>query len=112
MTFFSLRSSVNHHDFALMEVGFDASSPDDDTTGLAHVAFNVGGSAEEFGLVRSLLNASRTPVLSSQRRERHDERCSTLDAPHICTMLAFGESPRTREQCELPLECRSPDARD
>jgi hypothetical protein len=34
MTFFSLRSSVNHHDFALIEVGFDASSPDDDTTDL------------------------------------------------------------------------------
>ena len=68
MTFFALETSGNHHDFALMEVGFDAPSPGDDTTGLAHVAFKVGGSAEEFGLVRRVLDASGTRVLYEAER--------------------------------------------
>ena len=42
MTFFALETSGHHHDFARMEVGFDALSPGEDTTGLAHVA-SVGG---------------------------------------------------------------------
>ena len=68
MTFFALETSGNHHDFALMEVGFDARSPGDHTTGLAHVAFKVGGSAEEFGLARRLFDASETRVLYEAER--------------------------------------------
>ena len=62
MTFFRLGTTGNHHDFALMELGFDAPSPGDDTTGLAHVAFKVGSSAEEYGVVRRLLDASGIAV--------------------------------------------------
>jgi catechol-2,3-dioxygenase len=61
MTFFSLGTG-NHHDFALMELGFDAPSPGEDTTGLAHVAFKIGRSAEDYHLARSLLDASGIPV--------------------------------------------------
>ena len=68
MTFFALETSGNHHDFALMEVGPGALSPGDDTTGLAHVAFKVGGSAEEFGLARRLLDDSETRVLYEAKR--------------------------------------------
>lgn len=68
MTFFALETSGNHHDFALMEVGFDALSPGDDTTGPAHVAFKVGGSAEEFGLARRLFDASGIRVLYEAER--------------------------------------------
>ena len=68
MTFFALETSGNHHDFALMEVGFEALSPDDDTTGLAHVAFKIGGSAEELGLARRLFDASGARVLYEAER--------------------------------------------
>ena len=61
MTFFALETSGNHHDFALMEVGFEALSPDDDTTGLAHVAFKIGGSAEELGLRAPLVRCFGGP---------------------------------------------------
>jgi catechol 2,3-dioxygenase len=63
MTFFALETSGSHHDFALMEIGLDAPSPGGDTTGLAHVAFKVGGSIEELGLARRLFDASETRVL-------------------------------------------------
>ena len=69
MTFFSLEATENHHDFALMELSLDASSPDDTTTGLAHVAFKIGSSAEEFGLARTLLDASGIPVLYEAERD-------------------------------------------
>ena len=39
MSFFTLR---NHHDFALVEVGYAAPPPHAGSTGLAHVAFKVG----------------------------------------------------------------------
>jgi catechol 2,3-dioxygenase len=68
MTFFALETSGNPHDFALMEVGFDALSPGDDTTGLAHVAFKIGGSAEELDLARRLFDATGTQVLYEAQR--------------------------------------------
>jgi catechol 2,3-dioxygenase len=52
-----------HHDFALTELGCRAPSPDDAATGLAHVAFRVGSSAEELTLVMNTLHDSRTPIL-------------------------------------------------
>ena len=68
MTFFTLEDTENHHDFALMELGFVASEPAGDATGLAHVAFKVGSSLEEFGLARRLLEKSGTPVLYEAQR--------------------------------------------
>jgi catechol-2,3-dioxygenase len=62
MTFFSLGTTGNHHDFALMEIGYHAPSPGDGAIGLAHVAFKIGSSAEEYEVARSLLDASGTPV--------------------------------------------------
>jgi catechol-2,3-dioxygenase len=62
MTFFSLGTPGNHHDFALIELGIDAPSPDEGSTGLAHVAFKIGSSAEEYGMARRLLDASGIPV--------------------------------------------------
>src|SRR5947209_193749 len=55
MTFFTLG---NHHDFALVEVGDDAPSTDPRGTGLAHVAFKVGDSLEEFRRVKDVLDAA------------------------------------------------------
>jgi catechol-2,3-dioxygenase len=46
MTFFTLETPGNHHDFALMEIDAVASTPADDATGLAHVALKIGSSAE------------------------------------------------------------------
>ncbi len=76
MTFFALETSGNHHDFALMEVGFDALSPGDDTTGLAHVAIKVGGSAEEFGLARRLFAMPRGSGSSMRRSGALPEACT------------------------------------
>jgi catechol 2,3-dioxygenase len=68
MTFFALGTSRNHHDFALMELGPGAPSPEHDATGLAHVAFRVDGSAEELRVARSMLQASGSPILYEAER--------------------------------------------
>jgi catechol 2,3-dioxygenase len=68
MTFFSLGTPGIHHDFALIELGRAAPKPGHEATGLAHVAFKVGGSGETLGLVRDALAASGTPVLYEAER--------------------------------------------
>ncbi len=68
MTFFSLGTPGIHHDFALIELGPAAPTPEQGATGLAHVAFKVGESVETLSLVRNALNASRTPVLYEAER--------------------------------------------
>ena len=68
MTFFSVGAQGSHHDFAVMELGAHALSPDQDATGLAHVAFNVGSSPDALGLARKELHASATPVLYEAER--------------------------------------------
>jgi catechol 2,3-dioxygenase len=68
MTFFTLGTPGTHHDFALMELGPHASSLEHDATGLAHVAFKVGNSAEALRLVHNELHASGTPVLYEAER--------------------------------------------
>jgi len=68
MTFLALETTENHHDFALMELDSVAPSPAHDTTGLAHVAFKVGDSIEEFNLARESLGASGTLVLYEAKR--------------------------------------------
>jgi catechol-2,3-dioxygenase len=68
MTFFTLETPGNHHDFALMEMDAAASTAADDATGLAHVAFKIGSSAEVLRLPRSVLETERTPVLYETER--------------------------------------------
>jgi catechol 2,3-dioxygenase len=68
MAFFTLETTGNHHDFALMELGVHAPSPVDGATGLAHVAFKVGSSVQEFGLARRSLELSGSPVLYEAER--------------------------------------------
>lgn len=65
MTFFTLG---NHHDFAIMEVGKDAPSPDPRAPGLAHVAFKVGDSREDFDSMRSHLDSSGIEILYTAER--------------------------------------------
>jgi Predicted ring-cleavage extradiol dioxygenase len=60
MTFFTLG---NHHDFALMKVDEHAPSPDKDATGLAHVAFKIGDSIDEFRSVKTELDAAGIAIL-------------------------------------------------
>jgi catechol 2,3-dioxygenase len=60
MTFFTLG---NHHDFALMKVDEHAPSPDKDATGLAHVAFKIGDSTDEFRSVKTELDAAGIAIL-------------------------------------------------
>src|SRR3954463_3697419 len=60
MSFFTLG---NHHDFALIEVGDAAPSPDAAGTGLAHVAFKVGDSLDEFRRVEAVLDAAGIATL-------------------------------------------------
>ena len=67
MTFFSL--GVNHHDFAIMEVGEHAPSPDPLATGLGHVAFKIGDSLDEFRSVNRELDAAGITILTEADRE-------------------------------------------
>ena len=68
MTFFNLGTPGIHHDFALIELCPAAPQPDNEATGLAHVAFKVGESVETLSLVRNVLDASGTPVLYEAER--------------------------------------------
>ena len=60
MTFFTLG---HHHDFAVMELGQHGPSPDRHTAGLAHVAFKIGNSLDEFDAVKRDLEAAGVVVL-------------------------------------------------
>jgi len=68
MTFFNLGTPGIHHDFALIELSPAAPKPEHEATGLAHVAFKVGNSADTLSLVRKVLHASGTPVLHEAER--------------------------------------------
>jgi catechol 2,3-dioxygenase-like lactoylglutathione lyase family enzyme len=72
MVFFTLG---HHHDFAVMELGKNGPSPDRNTAGLAHVAFKVGDSLDEFDATKRELEAagvviSSTPPAPSRSRSR------------------------------------------
>jgi hypothetical protein len=60
MTFFTLGN--HHHDFAVMEVGDDASRPALDATGLAHVAFKVGDSLDELRTAKAQLRQAEIDI--------------------------------------------------
>ncbi len=62
MAFFTLG---NHHDFAVMEVSGDGSSPSDSAVGLHHVAFNIGTTLDELRDAKAKLDAEdivTTPI--------------------------------------------------
>lgn len=65
MTFFTLGK---HHDFAVIEVGNDAPVPDPLATGLAHVAFEIGDSQEDFDSARSHLDSAGIAILYTAQR--------------------------------------------
>jgi catechol 2,3-dioxygenase len=60
MTFFSLG---NHHDLAIIAVGEHAPTPDPTATGLAHVAFKIGDTDEQFSSMTTDLDAASVPIL-------------------------------------------------
>jgi catechol 2,3-dioxygenase len=60
MTFFSLG---NHHDLAIIAVGEHAPTPDPTATGLAHVAFRIGDTDEQFSSMKGDLDAEGVPIL-------------------------------------------------
>jgi catechol-2,3-dioxygenase len=60
MVFFTLG---HHHDFAVMELGRHGPSPDRYNAGLAHIAFKVGDSLEEFDAVKRELEAAGVVIL-------------------------------------------------
>ena len=67
MTFFSLAGG-NHHDFAVLEVGDDAPVPDSRAVGLAHVAFKVGDSLEDYCAAEAALGSRQITVLYTAER--------------------------------------------
>jgi catechol 2,3-dioxygenase-like lactoylglutathione lyase family enzyme len=60
MVFFTLG---HHHDFAVMELGQNGRSSDRYAAGLAHVAFKVGDSLDEFDAVKRELEAAGVVIL-------------------------------------------------
>ena len=60
MVFFTLG---RHHDFAVMELGRHGRSPDRNSAGLAHVAFKVGDSLDDFAAVERELEAAGVVIL-------------------------------------------------
>lgn len=60
MVFFTLGRD---HDFAVMELGKNGPSRDRNTAGLAHVAFKVGDSLEEFDATKRELEAAGVVIL-------------------------------------------------
>jgi catechol-2,3-dioxygenase len=60
MVFFTLG---HHHDFAVMELVRHGPSPDRYNAGLAHIAFKVGDSLEEFDAVKRELEAAGVVIL-------------------------------------------------
>jgi len=60
MTLFTLG---DHHDFAVIEVGDQATSPAVQATGLAHIAFKIGDSIDEFRSARTELEAADVEII-------------------------------------------------
>jgi len=105
MTFFTLG---HHHDLAVMELGRPGPSPDRNATGLAHVAFKIGHSLDEFDAAKRELEAAGTVVLFeldhgfTRGMHMHDPDGNEVelfvDMPHTkpaeqTTELPMGSSP-------------------
>jgi len=94
MTFFSLETTENHHDFALMELGVDARPPGDGTTGLAHVAFRIGDSEEQYRRARDELRDSGTRLLyEADRAFARSMHVLDPDANEIELYVDCGQPP-------------------
>jgi catechol 2,3-dioxygenase len=65
ITFFTLG---NHHDFATIEIGKDAPAADPAAIGLAHVAFKIGSSLEEYRSAEAKLESAQIEVLYAAER--------------------------------------------
>jgi catechol-2,3-dioxygenase len=52
-----------HHDFAVMELGRHGPPPDRHSAGLAHVAFKIGDTLDEFAVVKRELEAAGVVIL-------------------------------------------------
>jgi catechol-2,3-dioxygenase len=75
MIFFALETSGNHHDFALMEVGFDALSPGDDTMGL--LTWHSRSAVQPRSLVlNAACSMARGPGSSMRRSGALQEACT------------------------------------
>jgi catechol 2,3-dioxygenase len=60
MTLFTLG---DHHDFAVIELGDQATSPAAHATGLAHVAFKIGNSIDEYQSAKTDLEAADIEII-------------------------------------------------
>jgi catechol 2,3-dioxygenase len=60
MTLFTLG---DHHDFAVIEVGDQATAPAAHATGLAHVAFKIGNSIDEYQSAKTELEAADIEII-------------------------------------------------
>jgi catechol 2,3-dioxygenase len=65
MTLFTLG---DHHDFAVIELGDEATSPAAQATGLAHVAFKIGDSLQEFQSAKTELEATDVEIIYEANR--------------------------------------------
>jgi len=73
MTFFTLG---HHHDLALIELGGDAAPADPGATGLAHVAFEVGGSVSD-------LRAAKAELESAGVAIQHERSSGFAESIHV-----------------------------
>ena len=92
MVFFTLG---HHHDLAVMELGHHGPSPDRHTAGLAHVAFKIGDSLDEFDAVKRELEAAGVVILfqlehaETKGMHMHDPDCNEVEL--------FVDLPRARD---------------
>jgi catechol-2,3-dioxygenase len=76
MTFFTLG---RHHDFAVVEAGEGAASPDGGGLGLDHIAFKVGDSLDDLRAAKTRLEQEGIPVASVDHTVSHSLYCHDPD---------------------------------
>jgi catechol-2,3-dioxygenase len=109
MTFFSLG---NHHDFAVVEVGGTAPTPDPGAIGLAHVAFKVGDSRNELSSVESDLDSAGIAILYTAERSfteslhLHDPDGNEVEL-YVDTSDAWKESVQSASEGGHPIPSSS-----
>ena len=65
MTFFTLG---DHHNFAVIELGRDATAPAAHATGLAHVAFKIGNSIHEYQCAKTEVESADVEIVYEAER--------------------------------------------
>ena len=91
MVFFTLG---HHHDFAVMELGTHGRSPDRHSAGLAHVAFKIGASLDEFDAVKRELEAAGVVILFEL--EHPESKGMHMHDPDGNEVELFVDVPRAR----------------